>query len=280
MPDDHQPAPQPERWLVLPDEHWPAADKASIRAVEAYMAAHRWDGVVSLGDFLDLDMISRWVENAPRKIEHKRVKYAVDIGRMVLEKRINVLRLGPNGNPKCRYIMIEGNHCNRFEQEIDKRPVWEGLIGFKECLGIDELRIEWVPFWSDPRQVFRKGKATFIHGLYTNQYHAAKHVRQFGTNVIYGHSHTVQEHALVFGANTNAITGKSLGHLTDPKQMDYIRGKPQDWCQAFSTFLFWPNGNFNEYTTKIFNHAFFGPDERYYDGAAIAEGHLDKMFIS
>lgn len=244
------------------------------------MAAQRWDGVISLGDFLDLDMISRWVEGAPRKIENKRVKHAVDMGRMVLEKRVNVLRWGPNGNPKCRYILIEGNHDNRVEQVVDKFPVWEGIIELKTMLGIPELGIEWVPFWSDPRQVFRKGKATFIHGLYTNQYHAAKHVRQYGTNIIYGHSHTVQEHSLVFGANTFAITGKSLGHLSDPKQMAYIRGKPQDWVQAFATFLFWPNGNFNEYTTKIINHAFYGPDEQWYDGTEIPEDHLDKLFIS
>lgn len=244
------------------------------------MAAHTWDGVICLGDFLDLEMISRWNVDKPRKLEGKRVKHAIDIGRFVLERRTNLLRLGPNGNPDCRYIYIQGNHEFRAEAILDQQPWWEGIIDLQGALNLAQLGVEWVPNWSDPRKAFRKGKATFIHGMYLNQYHAAKTVSRFGTNVFYGDTHTVQEHALVQGNGANAIVGKSLGCLCDPKQMEYIRGKPQNWVQACSTFFFLPDGNFTEYTSKIFHHRFVSPEGVLFDGNLIPDDHINRLFIS
>lgn len=251
-----------ERWLVLPDEQMLFQDDRSISAMEKYMKDHTWDGVISLGDFLDFDSISRWVEHKPRKATAK-VAEAFAAGHATLKRRIDILR---KKNPKCRYVLIQGNHCARIEDWLDKFPQFEGLIEMEKNLKLDELKVEWVPFWRDPRKIFRKGKATFIHGNYTNQYHSSKMVRQYGTNVFYGHTHDVQEFGLLLGNNTYPIIGKSLGCLCDPKKMDYIRGKPQNWSQAFSTFFFWENGNFNEYTTKIINHSFYSPDGKWYSG--------------
>jgi hypothetical protein len=262
MPTQTNP-PGLERWLVLPDEQIPAHDTKTLSAVEKYMADHRWDGVISLGDFLDFNEISRWVEGHPRKYMHSRVKLSLDLAHAILERRVKALR---SRNPDCQYILIQGNHEHRIEDFLDTFPQFEGMLEVEKVLDLFQLGIKWVPFWSDPRKVFRKGKATFIHGLYTNQYHAAKHVRAYGTNVYYGHSHDVQEHSLLLGNNTHSIVAKSLGCLCDPNKMEYIKGRPQNWTQAFAVFYFLPNGDFNEYTIKIFNHRFVSPEGKLYEG--------------
>lgn len=258
------PAPKIERWLVYGDLQIPYQDSTTWAVLNQYVADHRWDGIINLGDYIDYEGISRWVADAPRKYMHSRIKLSLEVARSLLERQVDLVRYGKNGNPNCKYIYIEGNHENRIEQFLDTFPQFEGMLEVEKTLDLFNLGIQWVPFWTDPRKVFRKGKASFIHGNYINQYHAAKHVRQYGTNVFYGHTHTVQEHSLLLGGNTTAITGKSLGCLCDPSKMEYIRGKPTDWVQAFSTFFFLPNGNFTEYTTKIFNHTFVSPDGKLY----------------
>ena len=38
-------------------------------------------------------------------------------------------------------------------------------------------------------ETHKVGKATFTHGLYTNQYHAKKMVDAWGESIVYGHTH-------------------------------------------------------------------------------------------
>src|SRR5262245_31731755 len=100
----HTPAaPSVERWLVFGDFQIPYHDTHTLRAVEAYMADHRWDGVINLGDFLDYEGISRWVADAPRKYMHSRIKLALDIARSILERHTELLR---SKNPNCQYVLI------------------------------------------------------------------------------------------------------------------------------------------------------------------------------
>jgi len=257
------------RWIVLPDEQIPFHDVASIDAVERYMADHRWDGCISLGDFLDFNEISRWVQGKPRQYASARIADSIKVARGALKRRTSILR---KRNPLARYVLIQGNHDARVEEFIDQHPYFEGLLEFQTLLGLKEYRVEWVPYWSDNRQKVKVGKATFVHGLRTNKYHAQAMVSSYGRNIFYGHTHDVQEFGLLLGDNAYTVVGKSLGCLCDPNAGDlgsgmrYIRGKPQNWQQSFSVFHFWPNGNFNEYTVKIFDHAFISPEGKWYQG--------------
>ena len=54
-----------QRWIILPDMQVPFHDEESIAAVEKYMAAHRWDGYLNLGDFMDIFELSKYVADKP-----------------------------------------------------------------------------------------------------------------------------------------------------------------------------------------------------------------------
>ena len=140
----------------------------------------------------------------------------------------------------------------------------KGTYEIPTKLRLKERGIQWVPSWSTKAK-YKKGHAVFIHGLHTTKYHSNKMVSKFGTNVYYGHTHDIQEMPWEQDGNDKTIVGKSLGCLCEYDQK-YLKGNPTKWQQGFSEFFFFPDGHFDEKTTRIFKHRFIGLDGKVYDG--------------
>jgi len=248
-----------QRWLILPDMQIPYHDAASIRAVLAYASEQRWDGCLILGDFLDLNELSHFNKGMPRKKRVDSLKNSYAQGNKVLDAIQEAVRAH---NKKARFVFLEGNHEYRAEVFIDENEEFEGFLEVEENLRLAERGFEYLKSWSKGK-LFKIGKAYFHHGLYTNMYHAKKMATQFGVPIFYGHTHDVQEFPVVLWGDNKFITGKSLGCLC--KRQPWMRGRPQNWQQAFAVFDIFPDGYFQETTYKIFKHRFFA-DGKMYDG--------------
>jgi hypothetical protein len=240
--------------IVLPDIQSPHEDVATLGAVESYMADERWDYYVNLGDFLDFNCISRWTADLPRRKLGETIAKDYEHANHILDRHVSVVR---QKNRKCEMALIQGNHDFRIEQHIDRFPELEGVMEVPRMLRLKERDIRWVPFW-EKGTVYRIGKATFIHGRYTNKYHAAKHAMSYGTPVFYGHEHTIQVYTETLLGKDKTIQAASLGCLCDYDQK-YMRGAPSNWMQAFGVFWFFPDGFFQWVVVPIFKHRFVGP---------------------
>jgi predicted phosphodiesterase len=228
-------------------------------ALHKYMTRNGKDirEVVLLGDVMDFDLISHHNRDNLRATQSKRIdkeyEYAGD--------QLDILRgLAPN----AKFTLIEGNHDERIERYIDANPALEGSLELQTGLQLIQRKIRFVRFWSKG-EVYKIGKATFIHGLYTTQYHARKHVEAYGTNIFYGHTHDVQSFSKELHGKDKTIVGQSLGCLCKYDQR-YMRGKPSKWQQAFGVFHFLPDGHFSYNVVRIFKHRFVGPDGVVYEG--------------
>lgn len=253
-----------QTWIVLPDMQAPYEDKVTMRAVEAYIADHRFDGLINLGDFMDLNCISHWNEGQPGNTELLRLSDDFDAGNEILDRQLSLLR---KHNKSARYVLIEGNHDYRAKDMMAKFPALKGTLDVEKNLRLRERGVEWIPFWSDKRKVFRLGKAIFVHGQYTSKYHAARMVENYGCSVYYGHTHDVQEFPKVMRGDDSTIVGKSLGCLCRYDQ-SYLRGAPTNWQQAFAIFNFFPDGMYTEQTVRIFRHR-FRVNGKTYDGTKL-----------
>ena len=249
-----------QRWIVLPDHQVPYEDKETLRAVEAYIADNRWDGLVNLGDFLDFQELARFNEGRPGAIKGV-VGNSFASGRNVLDRQLRALR---SRNKLARYVLLEGNHDYRATTWAEKHPEMADLLDVPTGLGLRERRVEWVPSWSKGK-LFRLGNAFFTHGLITSKHHASVMAARYGVPIFYGHTHDVSEFSAVLHGDDKTIVGKSLGCLCRYDQA-YMKGAPHNWQQAISTFFVNPDGYFNEYTTRIFKHRFVAPDGKIYDG--------------
>jgi len=245
-----------EKAIVLPDIQVPYHDKKTLSVVEDYMKDHDWDYYICLGDVLDMDFISDYNKRKIKLREGKRFYKDYEIGYEILKRHRNIV------GDDCKMYLIEGNHEDRVNRYIEQYPQFEEMIEVPKNLRLDELNIEWIPFESEG-EILEIGNAVFIHGKYTNKYHAKKHVNRYGKNVYYGHTHNVQLFSKVKHGADKTLEGHSLGCLCEYDQQ-YKEGDPDNWQQAFGTFHFFPDDFYNRYITRIFKHRFIAPNGKVY----------------
>lgn len=250
-----------ERWIVSGDYQIPYQDDYSLSSFEKYMAAHKWDGYLHLGDLLDFDSISSFNFGKPGLTEGKRIQTDYDITNKILDRHQAIIK---SKNPKARFILLEGNHEDRLERFFATAPQFIGSgLSLEIALKLKQRGFEYVRSWQG--EDFSIGKAHFVHGNYTNQYHPAKMATKYGDSVFYGHTHDMMCHALANKFHPDkVIVGQSLGCLCEREQA-YMKGKPSNWQQGFGVFHFLPNGNYTYYTPRIFGHKFIGPDGVLYE---------------
>ena len=234
----------------------PYEDKRSLAAVEKYMAAYKWDGYLNLGDFLDFNELSSYVEGKPGAVSED-VASTFDAGRTILTRHRKLMG-------KARMVLLQGNHDYRAVAYAEKRPALKQHLDVPTNLGLKGLGIEWIPCWESGR-LFKLGHANFTHGRFINKHHAARMVEHYGVPIYYGHTHDVMSFPKVLHGNDKTLEGGSLGCLCRYDQR-YLRGAPTNWQQAVTTMYVRPNGNYNLYVSRIFSHKFIAPDGVEYAG--------------
>lgn len=218
------------------------------------MADHHWDEVVYLGDFMDFGLISSHNKDNLRAVSGKRLDAEYIEAGEILDRHRQLA-------PKAKFTLIGGNHEHRVERYIDANPVLEGRLEVQTGLQLSVRKIKWVDYWARGH-VYKIGKATFIHGCYTNSYHAKKHLESYDASVFYGHVHSFQSHTKIQKKGQPRI-GQSLGCLCRLDQA-YMRGRPSTWSHGFGVFYFRPDGTFNHYPVMIVNHTFTSPEGKTY----------------
>lgn len=254
-----------ERWIVLPDLQIPYEDKRTLKALEEYIAdVQKSDdpfvGWLQMGDFLDFDELSRWNKEYEASIKGD-VLSSYQQGNAFLDRHQELMSL--SGKP-YQMVLLQGNHDWRVFDFGRKMPKMAGLMDYRYNLKLDERGIKFVECW-EKHEMFNKGKAYFTHGNFLNKYHAFKMVDTYGVCIYYGHTHDIMEFPKSTWGKDKTIVGKSLGCLCK-YNMPYMQTKPSNWQQAFSEFYFFPNGFFQEITTKIFQHRFVGRNGKVYKG--------------
>ncbi|MDD4070063.1 MAG: metallophosphoesterase [Candidatus Izemoplasmatales bacterium] len=236
--------------IVRTDTHIPYEDKKTVAVINKYMADHRFDYWIHLGDLGDFNEISRYNDDLPR-LKKEKTKQTFEKMNKYLDEQQKIIR---KNNPHAKFILLEGNHEARLETFMDKHPEMEGLLEAKENLHLDDRGIKWVRSWTRG-DLFKLGKAAFMHGLFLSKYHAEKTVTAFDCNIYYGNNHDVMEMPKVAMGDNKTKVGKSLGCECNYNQA-YLKGNPTKWQQAFTIFQFFENGMYTEHTIRIFNHKF------------------------
>ena len=232
--------------LVLPDIHHPFQDKKCMAAIFQWLKDYgkKLAYLVLLGDQMEFETVSYWLQDKKRPLEGKRLKKEYQRFKeeilWPLEKLVS---------EDCHKIYFWGNHEKRTEDAIDKNPQLEGYGEPENNLPLNEWEV--IPF----NEIYKLGKLWLMHGVNWNKYHAAKTVDEYGRSVLYGHSHDIQEFTKVTPKDTEPHKGKSIGCLCDLNP-SWKRGRPNRWVHAFSVIYLYGDGWFNEYTINIIKGKF------------------------
>lgn len=238
------------RVVALPDIHVPVHDPAAIYAVCRWMKDKHIDFLIQAGDFLDMELLGRFVDGKPGNIEGKRLKYDLDEGNAMLDR---LDAMAAHTNSKVQKVMLRGNHESRITNFYAKDPRFRGMFEMEEVLRLGErkwnyveadtegdiFRLEWFPggkvygctrTMNDP--LGRPG-LTFTHGWYHGKHSAEAHALKFGHgDIFFGHVHTEQVFTIeTYGPRKRrGVTFGTLSRL----DLDYVRKAPcTRWVQGF-----------------------------------------------
>ena len=234
-------------------------DKITNNAVVKFLENEGpWDGYIHLGDLFDMNVISSFSKTNLRGINGEDLIGQYRAGNAYMEQHAIA-----SGCLSRKFTLIEGNHENRVERYIDAHPELDGVLNLKHHLS-KEVNPTWIPFWTE-HEIWTVGKATFIHGIGSAHRQNEAALRDYGTNVFMGHSHTMDSATLRYFGNDSTKVAHSLGCLCEYGQ-PYLRNRPTRWIQGFAVFYFWPDGRFNYFPVHINDHAFISPSGKFYNG--------------
>jgi predicted phosphodiesterase len=218
--------------VCISDLQVPYHDKRAVANVAAFIKAFKPDTVVSVGDEMDFQTISKWAHGTPLEYERSIGRDRDATARVLDDLRIE--------------HVIRSNHTDRLFNTVMLRA--PGLLSLPELelpnflrmdlLGITyhkkpyELAPGWLLMHGDEGNLSQNGGTT-----------ALNLAKKTGYSVVCGHTHRMglTHHSEgVAGKNTRTVWGMEVGNLMDARQASYLKGGINNWQQGFG--ILWVDG--------------------------------------
>ena len=213
--------------VVISDLQVPFHDQRAVDNVAAFIRSFKPDQVITIGDEIDFQQISRWADGTPGWYEQT---------------------LGENRDQTVQILrqlkvtdVIRSNHTDRLYNVIMKKiPAFLSLpeLRFEKFMKFDELGIKFhkKPFEFAPGWIAIHGD----HGSMNPNpgLTALGHAKRHGKNVVCGHTHRAGQSAVTEasgGVLGRVLRGVEVGNLMDFRQAHYTHGSA-NWQQAFAVF--------------------------------------------
>ena len=211
--------------VCVSDLQVPYHDRRAVSVLTNFIKIYKPDEVISVGDEMDMQTISKWAKSTP-------LEYEKSIARD-RDETVSILE-----GLKVKH-MIRSNHTDRLYNTVMMRA--PGLMGLPELelknfLKLDDIGVtyhekpyELAPNWlllhGDEGNVQPTAGATAL-GL----------AKRAGMSVVCGHTHRMgltHYTQSYFGGNPKTVWGLEVGHLMNLKHAKYIRAGLFTWQQGF-----------------------------------------------
>jgi len=235
--------------IIIPDTHFPVHDKRAYELVMTACEDFKPSFMLNIGDLGNYAGISHW--NKENHEDRRENPLERDL-RGVYEHHEHQRRIVGD---KGEIYSLDGNHEDWVKKFLRKEPQFNGFINLDRDAGYEKFHVKRIP---TEKQPFKLGKLNFIHGWFTNKYHANKTGERIHHNVIYGHTHDVQEVTPANIDQKHRFTCQSIGHLSDEKVMreQYLRHRPTNWMLAFGVLNMDETGLFTFNIIKLPTYKF------------------------
>lgn len=211
-------------YIMMGCNHVPFHNQPLTKGVLDLMSAYKYDGIMLLGDFLDMGALSQYEKG---KISHTNVtlKEEYEVGNELLDMIDE--RLDKN----ALKVFIYGNHCDRYWR-------WMADVNNNKLGDVfsptDQLRLKdrgYIVKDNYKTDYYKLAALYVMHGEYYNIHAAKKHLDVFRRNTIFVHTHRVQIHR----EGDFCAWNSGLMAEIDAPCFDYApRGMRMQWANAFS----------------------------------------------
>ena len=242
-------------YVVVGDIHAPKENKPALKAVFKLMDDIKFDGIINLGDMVDLSCISHFNKTRHKTLEGLRLKSDYIIANGILDEFDKRL---PKGAEK---YFLKGNHELWADQLVDEIPALEGIFDPLECMKLKERGYKTCGY----NEFVKLGKMNFTHGIYAGSNPVTKHVNETKVNIGFGHTHQLEMKFFNSPARETAIAGYNFGTL-GTLSPEYTKGRPNNWNAGFGVFYLFPDGSFDVQLIRIVKDRFIYSG-KLYDGS-------------
>lgn len=211
--------------VCVSDLQVPYHDRKAVSALSRFIKSYKPDEVVSVGDEMDMQTISKWSKGTD--LEHEK-----SIGKD-RDETYRVLE-----SLKIKHI-IRSNHTDRLYNTIKMRaPGLAGLpeLELKNFLKLDNLGIKYheKPYELAPNWLLLHGDEGNVQP--TAGATALGLAKRAGMSVVCGHTHRMgltHYTQSYFGGNPKTVWGMEVGCLMDFKFAKYVKGGLFTWHKGF-----------------------------------------------
>lgn len=152
-----------------------------------------------------------------------------------IEQVKSALQMIVERSPTSKLIYCEGNHEERFKKYILKNAVeLYDLLDFKRELGLDEMRIKFIPFhYNQGHRVLDSDIIVRHSPVSCSENFAMASIKKASCSLIVGHLHQMQTiyRKTIDGRDIVSVGTGCLCDLESPV-FDYLKNFPQ-WKQGF-----------------------------------------------
>lgn len=200
------------KYLIVGDIHRVAgvSEDSAFTLVRKIIKEEKFDAIYDLGDHLDFDYISKFSEGVTGLVEGKRIKADLEL----LKSDLKFYR----ENAK-EILFLEGNHEERLDKYLEKRPELKGLFSIGSLC--KEVDVRYIPIEKQPHKIVSDLYVT--HGLSYAENCAKLIVMKWGCSIIQGHAHRTQSFSWRYPVG-GKLTGFNIGTL-GPLNPKYSAGK-------------------------------------------------------
>jgi len=222
--------------LVVPDLHVPYQHEPTVDIIFQVAKDLKPDHIVLIGDCIDAEYLGSWTKDTVEEGIYKTLEE-------IEQFREDFYKPLKNICPEANYYWTGGNHdMQRIKDAINDLPEREKIIDLEKEFP-DITMCEY-------NEYIKIGKLYYTHGTYHNKYHARKHVDAYQSNVMYGHTHSVQSFTKHTRTDREPVKAMSIGAACELNP-DYMKNRPSSWVNAFAVVNYREDGSFSAHINEV-----------------------------
>ena len=219
------------KWIISGDWHVPWEDKKAIELMllicDDLVLKNSLEGIILNGDVADMYFVNTFGRDPSIKL------YIMD-ERQAVTMRLRNLSMR---YPGVKKIFVVGNHEQRFAKYFsNKCPELYGLMDLDTFLGITENGYQIIEYGPYQKYLIPETDIIVRHEPNGGGQHSSRNtVMRSSANVIYSHTHQIQESSIV-SIDERVLSGINIGCMCDFKNPEapfqYVQGH-HNWQLSF-----------------------------------------------
>lgn len=233
-------------FVAIPDLHARNAIWSHLEKLALFISDFRPQYIIQLGDAMDYECLYG-IHRQKNPFIFGRDIHTLDMEFQALARIVRLLNsVSPRDSEK---FLLKGNHEYRADRLIERLPEFHSLVSLDNHIDLAGWKV--LPYLKP----LKLGKLHFIHGEFYGVSPVRKHLQVYQKNIIFGHTHRIEQSTMASPVREIPVWGASIGCLCNLNP-DYLRNRSNAFDNGFAYGYIDSNGDFDCAIVRIVRNRF------------------------